>query len=109
MKTQKNPIALARTALAAGKKALPAYSHPKSPRKFTQPQLFAMLVLREFFRLDYRGLVTWLAEWSELREALELSRVPHYSTLSYAADRLLKKKDVTDFLTQLSNSPAKRK
>ena len=92
MKTTKNPIFLARTAIAAGKKALPDYSHPKSPHKFTQPQLFAMLILREFFKLDYRGLVTWLAEWSELREALELTRVPHYSTLKYAADRLLKKK-----------------
>ena len=34
-KTTKNPIALARTALEAGKEALPPYSHPKSPHKFT--------------------------------------------------------------------------
>ncbi len=90
-KTTKDPIALARAALAAGRKALPDYSHPKSPQKYTQAQLFAMLVLREFFRLDYRKLVTWLEQWSELRSALELQRVPHYSTLCYAADRLLKK------------------
>jgi len=90
-KTSKDPIALARTALEVGKAALQAYSHPNSPQKFTQAQLFALLVLREFFRLDYRGLVTWLGRWSELRTALDLKHIPHYSTLCYAEDRLLKK------------------
>jgi len=89
--TTKNPIALARAALEAGRKALPPYSHPKSPHKYTQAQLFAMLVLREFLRVDYRKLVACLEQWSDLREALELEQVPHYSTLCYAADRLLKK------------------
>ena len=90
-RTTKNPIALARAALAAGKEALPAYSCAKSPHKFTQPQLFAMLVLKQFFKLDYRGVVQWLGRWSDLRQALELQRVPNYSTLCYAEGRLLKK------------------
>lgn len=90
-RTTKDPIALARTALEAGKEALPAYSHLKSPHKFTQPQLFAMLALKQFFKLDYRGTVAWLARWAELREALELKHVPNYSTLCYAEARLLKK------------------
>ena len=77
--------------MAAGRKALPLYSHPKSPHKYTQAQLFAMLVLREFLRMDYRKLIACLEQWSDLREALDLKRVPHYSTLCYAADRLLKK------------------
>jgi hypothetical protein len=50
-----------------------------------------MLALRQFFRLDYRGVVEWLKRWSELREVLGLKRVPHYSTLCYAEGRLLKK------------------
>lgn len=90
-RTTKNPIALARAALEAGKDALPDYSHPKSPQKFTQPQLFAMLALRQFFKVDYRGIVAILSEWRELREVLELKGVPHYSTLCYAEGRLLKK------------------
>ncbi|MAF66313.1 MAG: hypothetical protein CMJ84_11740 [Planctomycetes bacterium] len=90
-KTIKDPVALARAALKAGQKALPPYSHAKSPHKYTQAQLFAMLVLREFLRVDYRKLVAYLEQWSDLREALDLKRVPHYSTLCYAADRLLKK------------------
>ena len=89
--TSKNPIAVAQAALKAGEAALAPYSHPKSPHKFTQPQLFALLVLRQFFRLDYRGLVTWLENWPLLCETLGLKRVPHYSTLCYAEDRLLKK------------------
>ena len=80
---------MALSALEAGKEALGQYSCPKSPHKFTQPQLFAMLVLKQFFKLDYRGAVTWLSRWKELRDAIGLQRVPHYSTLCYAAGRLL--------------------
>ena len=104
-RTTKNPIALARAALEAGKEALPDYSHPKSPHKFTQPQLFAMLILKQFFKLDYRGIVQWLGRWSELRQALELERVPNYSTLCYAEGRLLKKGALSACLMQLSHSP----
>ena len=90
-KTTKDPIALARAALEAGKAALPDYSSPKSPHKFTQPQLFALLVLRQFLKTDYRGLVAMVARWSDLREVLGLTGVPHYSTLCYAEGRLLQK------------------
>lgn len=85
----KSAVHLAREALAVGRAALPAYSGPRSRHDYTQPQLFALLVLRQALRTDYRGLVTLLAEWGELRRALGLRRVPHYSTLCYAAHRLL--------------------
>ena len=51
-RTTKDPVAFARAALEAGKEALAEYSCPKSPHKFAQPQLFAMLVLKQFFKLD---------------------------------------------------------
>lgn len=101
-RTTKDPIALARAALEAGKQALADYSHPKSPHKFTQPQLLAMLVLKQFFKTDYRGVVQWLAKWKELRDALELQHIPHYSTLCYAEGRLLKKGALHDSSMQLS-------
>jgi hypothetical protein len=85
--------------LEAGKEALPDYSCPKSPHRFTQPQLFAMLALKQFFKIDYRGLVQWLAKWAELRSALGLKHLPHYSTLCYAERRLLKKGLLTDCWT----------
>ena len=105
-RTTKDPIALARAALEAGKEGLADYSHPKSPHKFTQPQLFAMLVLKQFFKLDYRGVVAWLSNWTELREALELKRVPNYSTLCYAESRLLKKGALPGCLIQPLPLPA---
>ncbi len=87
----KSPLSVAQEALHAAKAALPAYSCDVSRRDFTQHQLFAMLLLREFFHLDYRVIVAMLSEWSDLRQALGLKKVPHYSTLCYAEQRLLKK------------------
>ena len=95
-RTTNDPIALAQEALEVGKQALPDYSSPKSPHIYTQPQLFACLVLKQFFKLDYRGVVTWLSRWKELRDALGLTRVPHYATLCYAERRLLKKGALDD-------------
>jgi hypothetical protein len=88
----KSPLAFAKAALATAEAELPPYSHPKSPHKFTQPQLFAMLALRDFLRTDYRGIINILAEWSDLRAVLGLTQLPHYSTLCYAERRLLKKR-----------------
>ena len=86
----KSPMALARTALAVA--ALPAYSAKFSKLDFTQPQLFALLCLREFLKTDYRGLVELLRDWSDLRQALALKKVPAHSTLQKAEQCLLEKK-----------------
>lgn len=87
----RSPLALARVAYAVAQKSLLAYSCKYSRRDFTQHQLFALLSLRTFLGVDLRGLIAYLSDWSELREALELKKVPHYSTLCYAQKRLLKK------------------
>jgi hypothetical protein len=88
--TTKSALALAREARAAAERELPRYSSPYSPHTFTQHQLFAILVVRQFLRMDYRGIAQALSEWSDLREAIGLNRVPHYSTLCLAEQRLLK-------------------
>lgn len=75
---------------AAGKEAFSDYSHRFSPKKFTQPQLFACLVLKEFEKKDYRGVVVLLRDWPELSRALGLGFVPHFTTLQKASRRLLK-------------------
>lgn len=89
-KTTKSALGLAREAMAAAREALAAYSHRNSPRFFTQHQLFALLVLKQFFKTDYRGLMVRVREWRELREALELNQVPHWTTIQKAHARLLK-------------------
>lgn len=74
--------------------AIPLYRHPCSPKKYAQPQLLACLVLKEFFRTDYRGIVAILADMPELQKALVLKEVPHYTTLQKASRELLKRKHV---------------
>src|SRR5579862_461001 len=99
----KSPIKLAQTALRAARSALAPYSCKKSNHLYTQPQLFAILVLRQFFNTDYRGIVELLQEWSDLRNVLELKEVPHFTTLQKAQARFLKKRTSTDSSTASSN------
>ena len=87
----KSPRAVAREALQLAQDALPAYSSKFSRKDYTQHQLFALLALKTFFKTDYRGVVQLLHDFAELREDLGLDAIPHYSTLCYAAGRLLKK------------------
>jgi len=104
-KMTKSPLALARQALAAAREALPAYSSKYSRQDYTQHQLFALLALREFLKVDYRGLEQQLGEWAELREALGLAKVPDHSTLQKAAQRLLEKKGAPRCSTPPSRAP----
>ena len=89
--TTKSPLALARRALAAGTAVLPLYAHRFSPRTYTQPQLFACLALKAFFRTDYRGIAQLLHDLADLRRALQLRCVPHFTTLQKAGHRLLRR------------------
>ena len=103
-RTTKSTLTLAKTAMKVGCEALADYSHPNSPKKFTHPQLFAILAIKQFLKTDYRGMIVMLTEWRELRRALKLRCVPHYSTLCYAEARLLKKRTVTNCLRSLLTS-----
>src|SRR3989440_7834111 len=87
----KSPRAVAREALRLAADALPAYSSKFSRKDYTQHQLFALLALKAFLKTDYRGVAQLLRDFAELRTELSLAKVPHYSTLCYAAGRLLKK------------------
>lgn len=87
----KSPRAVVREALRLAKEALPAYSAVRSRKDYTQHQLFAVLALKTFLKSDYRGIAQFLTDFAEIRNDLGLEKVPHYSTLCYAAGRLLKK------------------
>ena len=86
----KSPRAVAQEALRLAKESLPAYTSARSRKDFTAHQLFAVLALKTFFKTDYRGIAQLLTDLGDLRKDLGLTRVPHYSTLCYAAARLLK-------------------
>ena len=87
----KSPRAVAREALRLAREALPAYASKFSRKDYTQHQLFALLARKTFFKADYRGLIQMDEDFAELRQDLGLDKVPHYSTLCYAAKRLLKR------------------
>jgi hypothetical protein len=87
----KSPRRVAREALLVAQDALPEYSAPTSRHDFTQAQLFAILALKTFLKTDYRGVVAFVDDFPELQSDLGLTKVPHYSTLCYAEQRLLKK------------------
>jgi hypothetical protein len=87
--TSKSPRRVLRVAYEAAREAVPAYSHINSPHKFTQPQLLACLVLKEFARLDYRGLAEHLIDHPDLCRLIGLKAVPHFTTFQKAAARLL--------------------
>jgi len=92
---------MARVAYAAALRSLPAYTHPKSPKKFTQPQLAACLVLKEFFKTDYRGIAAILEDSSDIKIILELNEVPHFTTLQKSARQLLNKKVIKKLIKSI--------
>ena len=108
-KTSKSPKAVLLTAYQVGRSRLRAYSHRFSPQKFTQPQLFACLVLKEFLQLDYRKLAALLADTPSLAGAIELDRIPHYTTFQKAARRLLVSMSARQLLDETVDRAVKAK
>lgn len=86
-----SPLAFAQQAVEVARAALPAHSSKYSRKDFTQYQLVALLAVKQFLRVGYRGLVAYLRDWAELRQALGLAKVPHFTTAQKALQRLEKK------------------
>ena len=89
MTTCKSPRKVLREAWKTAQDALPPYAHRYSPKKFTQHQLLACLVLKAHLRTDYRGLWELLRDCPDLCRSIELKAVPHWTTLQKASRRLL--------------------
>jgi transposase len=98
--TSKSPKRILQVSHAIGKQRLQTYWHKFSPKKFTVPQLFACLVLKEFLRLDYRKLSALLEDAPTLAAVIGLKEVPHFSTFQKAAARLLVSRRVARLLDE---------
>jgi hypothetical protein len=85
-----SPMAVARVAIAIGPQALPPSSSTFSPRRYTQAQLFACLVLLPFVKTDDRGMCQLLSDIHTLRRVRGLKRVPHYSPRCDAHQHLMR-------------------
>ena len=108
MKTTKSPRKILELGYRCAERALPRFAHRYSPKKFTQHQLFACLSLKEFLKLDYRGVRQLLLDSPDLCGVIELAEVPHWTTLQKAADRLLKKTPLKPSSIIRWRSPARR-
>jgi len=75
-------VKVARIIYTQTQAVFPKYSHRFSPKKFTLPQLAACVLLCFYFKMSYRDFEELLLMSKELRDALELTRVPDYSTLN---------------------------
>jgi hypothetical protein len=101
----RSPLRVARVTLTQAERALPASACKNSRHDFTVPQQVTLVVLKQVFKLDYRGLTAWLADWSDLRTALQLAKVPHFTTVQKAAQRLAKKGGVCDCSISSARAP----
>ncbi len=81
-------LVLAAFALRVASRQLPDYSSPNSPRRFTQPQLLACIVLKPWLGDTYRSVAERLERSPRLRAVLGLRSVPHYTTLKRFRDRI---------------------
>lgn len=80
-------IRVVNIALRLAARSMREYSDKKSPKVFTQRQLFACLVLKTYLKTTYRGVVEQIILMPAVREAIGLKQVPHFTTLQKFADR----------------------
>ena len=74
-------LAFAGLALAVAERVLPERAHKFAPKRYTQPQLFGCLLLKEYLRLDYRSAEEVIGASDRLPGMLQLRHAPDYSTL----------------------------
>ena len=99
----KSPRKVAAVALETAERTLPKYSSNFSRKDFTLPQLFTCLVLKQFFKTDYRGIVAILADMPALQKQMGLKKVPHFASLSKVEAKLLTDERVKSMLTEQIN------
>jgi hypothetical protein len=82
-------VRLANTMFRVLKKArIPLFLRRKSNHIFTVWQHLVLLVVRQYENKSYRMFVEWLIEAYYLRIFLQLSHIPHYTTLQKFTDRI---------------------
>jgi len=79
---------MARTMLRILKHArIPLFFNRKSNHMFTVCQHVVLLTIRQYEGKSYRMFADWLVEAHYLRMFLQLSKIPHFTTLQKFTDR----------------------
>ena len=103
METNRSVLQLMLRAYDLGQRIWPDYGSPFSRQDFTQPQLFACLVVREMLKLSYRRAEAFLLDVPDWLAKINLSQVPDHNTLWRSFGALLKKCRVEQALDLLSS------
>ena len=85
---------------------IPLFLHRKSNHVFTILQHLVLLIIRQYEGKSYRIFAEWLFEAYYLRIFLQLSHIPHYTTLQKFSSRIngtLLEKIISSFILLLTN------
>lgn len=93
-------LVFAETALSVAQQVLPDRASKFAPGIFTQPQLLACLLVKEYLHLDYRATEELLQLSDGLCQALSLTRVPDHSMLWWFMRHKLTAEIVQDALKE---------
>lgn len=88
-KTQRESryVTVARLAYQLAQRVLPRYTHPNSPKTYTQHQLVACVLLRSYLNVGWRDLEEWLLASDRVCAVLDLTTIPDHTTLYRAFQR----------------------
>jgi transposase len=64
------------------------YSCKYSKRVYTQHQLLVLVLLKEYISTDYRDFVELIDLMNNIKEKLDLDKIPHYTTLQKFISRI---------------------
>jgi hypothetical protein len=109
MQTSQSPRTVMRVAYHLARRLLPEHSCRFSRHDFTLAQLFACLVVREFFDLSYRRTEALLADSPAWLADIGLAKAPDHNTLWRAFDALLESRRCSGMLDLLARLFAKAK
>ena len=87
-KRESKYLIVARIAYRLCQQVVAPYAHPKSPHRFTQPQLLACVLLMFYVRKSYRDMEEWLLASDGVCRVLELNEIPDHSTLNRMYQRV---------------------
>lgn len=88
------------------KSRIPLFLHKKSNHIFNLWQHIVLLTMRQYEGKSYRMFVEWLVEAYHLRMFLQLSHIPHYTTLQKFSSRIngtLLEKIISSFILLFTN------
>jgi hypothetical protein len=109
MRTSQSPRTVLRVAYHLARRTLPEHACKFSRHDFTLAQLFACLVVREFFGLSYRRTEALLADSPQWLADVGLRKAPDHNTLWRAFDALLANRRCSRMLDLLAELFVKAK